>query len=216
MQGQTYNSVGDRNSAIAGLLAAFAAGDGVPATNNDNFSEDLSDNINGHSPADIRRAAWKATIAGGVGIHVRHNALFCPAGITECDRYFHIAALHDELNSERWLSHVNPFVQNHLGEIFGAMTPAPDLVHSSGGKFALADPGRNRILFFLMGTEDAWDGGDGGPVSLTLGNTSGSFHADWFDPRTGVLTPIGALPGGETHTLPPPSGEDWLVLLRRL
>ena len=58
MQGQTYNSVGDRNSAIAGLLAAFAAGDGVPATNNDNFSEDLSDNINGHSPADIRRAAW--------------------------------------------------------------------------------------------------------------------------------------------------------------
>jgi hypothetical protein len=30
------------------------------------------------------------------------------------------------------------------------------------------------------------------------------------------LTPIGALPGGETHTLPPPSGEDWLVLLRRL
>jgi len=216
MQGQTYNSVGDRNSAIAGLLAAFAAGDGVPATNNDNFSEDLSDNINGHSPADIRRAAWKATIAGGVGIHVRHNALFCPAGITECDRYFHIAALHDELNSEGWLSHVNSFVQNHLGEIFGAMTPAPDLVNSSGGKFALADPGRNRILFFLMGTGDAWDGGDGGPVSLTLGNTSGSFHADWFDPRTGILTPIGALPGGETHTLPPPSGEDWLVLLRRL
>ena len=51
---------------------------------------------------------------------------------------------------------------------------------------------------------------------LTLGATSGSFHADWFDPRTGVLTPIGTLPGGETHTLTPPSGEDWLVLLRRL
>ncbi|MCX8214782.1 MAG: hypothetical protein OTJ97_09830 [SAR202 cluster bacterium] len=61
------------------MLAAFAAGDGVPATNNDNFSEDLSDNINGHSPADIRRAAWKATIAGGVGIHVTTPGSVRPA-----------------------------------------------------------------------------------------------------------------------------------------
>ena len=151
MSGQTYNSVGARNSEFNGLLDAFQPNDNVPASNNDNWSEDLANNINGHTTDDIRRAAWKATLAGGVAFNIRHNTLFCPAGITECDRYFHIAQLHTELNSENWLALVNPFIQEQLGDTYATMIPEPTLVDGSGGKYALADPNRNRILYFLLG-----------------------------------------------------------------
>ena len=215
MQGQSYNSLGDRNSSISALLAGYSAGDGVPAANNDNWSEDLTNNVNGHTVHDIRRAAWKATIAGGVAFHVRHNAMFCPAGITECDRYFHIAQLHDELDSEHWLAKVNPFIQEHLGEHFAAMDPSPNLVAAGGGKYALADPARNRILYFLMGQGDSWDAGDGGAVVMKLGGVSGSFTTSWFDPRTGVVTDAGIHSGGGNITLAPPSADDWLLILKR-
>ena len=62
---------------MSGLLAAYARGDALPAANDDNWSEDL-DGINGHTPHDIRRAAWKAVVAGGIGFSVRHNTLYCP------------------------------------------------------------------------------------------------------------------------------------------
>ena len=66
MQGQTYNRVGNRNSKIIDLLNVYVLGGGVPTANNDNWSEDLKNNINGHTLDDIRRATWKATIAGGI------------------------------------------------------------------------------------------------------------------------------------------------------
>ena len=216
MTGQTYNSKGGRNSKMIDIQAAYAPGDGVPASNNDNWSEDLPGNINGHTPADIRRALWKATVAGGMAMHIRHNTLFCPAGITECDRYFHIASLHEELNSEQWLAHVAPFIEQHLGTTFGSMDPAPGLVNGGGGKFALADPARNRILYFLLGQGDSWDGGDGGPVVMKLGSVGGSFEATWFDPRTGGLTSAGTHSGGGNIPLAPPSAQDWVLVLKKI
>jgi len=216
MTGQTYNSVGARNSKMSDVLAAYVPGDGVPASNNDNWSEDLSNNINGHTPADIRRGAWKATVAGGVAIHIRHNQLFCPAGIKECDRYFHISALHEELNSEQWLTHVAPFVEQHLGTAFGAMVPSPGLVDGGGGKYALADPARTRILYFLLGQGDSWDGGDGGAVVMKLGGLGGSYEANWYDPRTGGLQSAGTHSGGGNIPLAPPSAQDWVLVLKKL
>ena len=56
---QTYNSAGSRNSDISGIINAFNYDD-VPAMNNDNWGEDKT-GINGHTAADIRRAAWKAS-----------------------------------------------------------------------------------------------------------------------------------------------------------
>ena len=164
----------------------------------------------------IRRAAWKATVAGGVAFHVRHHTLFCPAGITECDRYFHIASLHDELDSEDWLGLVNPFVEEQLGEVFSTMVPRPDLVSGAGGKYALADPAHQRVLYWLIGVGDSWDSGDGGSVTLQLSAHTGNYDSQWFDPRTGSLTPAGILTGSTQHTLSPPSQEDWVLLLKKL
>jgi len=216
MQGQTYNSVGNRNSKISDLLNAYVLGDGIPTANNDNWSEDLKNNINGHTPDDIRRAAWKATIAGGIAFHVRHNTNFCPTGITECDRYFHIASLHTELDSEQWLARVNPFIHQHLGSVFASMIPSPNLVDEELGKFALADPAYNRILYFLLGQGDSWDGGDGGPIVMKLDGVGGSFEATWFDPRTGELKAAGTHLGSGNIALVPPNAQDWLLVLKRL
>jgi len=47
MHGQTFNSVGDRNSAISKLLSAYYA-DNVPSSNDDNWGEQQS-GINGHT-----------------------------------------------------------------------------------------------------------------------------------------------------------------------
>jgi len=214
MNGQTYNSVGARNSTMSDLLAAFDLGDGVPAANNDNWSEDM-EGLNGHTVADIRRGAWKATVAGGVAIHIRNNVLFCPGGITECDRYFHIATIQEEIESEGYLRLINPFIRDHLGETFGAMVPAPSLIGPGGAKYALADPARDRILILLVGQQDSWDPGDGGAVEARLQGLNGSYSASWFDPRAGTVSSAGTLNAGQSHVMAPPNTDDWILLLKK-
>ena len=213
MSEQTFNSVGARNSTINDLLAAHQRGDDIPALNSDNWSEDL-EGLNGHTPQDIRRAAWKSVMAGGVGFSVRHNTLYCPGGITECDRYFPIPDAFELLDSEQWLKFVNAFIRDYLSDHYQTMHPRPDLVEAQGGKYALADDQSAQMLFFLTGTEDTWNRGDGGDIVLRLSEVDGSFAASWFDPRNGALSSAGSLAGGQTHRLTPPSQDDWVLWLR--
>jgi hypothetical protein len=215
MAGQTYNSVGDRNSSMSGLLAAYARGDALPAANDDNWSEDL-DGINGHTPHDIRRAAWKAVVAGGIGFSVRHNTLYCPGRISECDRYFPIISVDKELDAATWLAMVNPFVRQRLGKIYNEMHPAHELIDTSGGKYALADASRTRILCLLLGRDDTWDPGEGDAITLELDHIVGQFTASWFDPRSGTERTAGRVTGGAARQLHPPDDQDWILLLERL
>ena len=215
MAGQTYNSVGDRNSSMSGLLAAYARGDALPAANDDNWSEDL-DGINGHTPHDIRRAAWKAVVAGGIGFSVRHNTLYCPGRISECDRYFPIISVDKELDAATWLAMVNPFVRQRLGKTYNEMHPAHELIDTSGGKYALAAASRTRILCLLLGRDDTWDPGEGDAITLELDHIVGQFTASWFDPRSGTERTAGRVTGGAARRLHPPDDQDWILLLERL
>ena len=214
MQDQTFNSVGARNSTISELITAYQRSDQIPALNNDNWSEDLVD-LNGHTPADLRRAAWKAVISGGVGFSVRHNTLYCPRGITECDRYFPIPQAIELFDSATWLKITQEFIRGQLGEDYQQMHPRPDLVAPQGGKFALADDQGDQLLFLLMGQYDTWDEGDGGPITLTLEGLNGTWSASWLDPRSGSLTSAGEYQGGQQHQLNPPSDDDWVLWLHR-
>ena len=214
MSGQSYNSVGDRNSSIAKLLSAYDPTDNIPASNNDNWREDLTGNINGHTRHDIRRAAWKATVSGGMAFHVRHKMGNTYGGLlVSSDRYFNVGSIASQLDSEPWLKLVNPFVQDRLGDTFAVMEPAPSLVNGAGGKYALADAARTKILYLLMGQNDRWDSGDGGNITVKLEGLSGSYDATWFDPRTGGESPAGSLAGGGVHTVSPPSTDDWVLYL---
>ena len=106
--------------------------------------------------------------------------------------------------------HVNPFIQSKLGVTFGRMVPEPSLATNG---FAISDPARTKILYFLMGQNDRYDPGNGGPITVHLDDITGSYSAIWFDTRTGTETPISDLPGGVSHTLTPPSSDDWILLL---
>ena len=95
------------------------------------------------------------------------------------------------------------------------MIPAPELVVDDGSKYALADPERQSMVFLLVGRNDRWDPGDGGPVHLRLSDVPGTFEARWFDPREGIFVEAGLVRGEAPTVLTPPSGDDWLLLLTR-
>jgi len=207
MNGQTYNSIGGRNSKLSELLEAFNT-QNVPSANNDNFGEQKTD-INGHTPSDIRRTAWKAVISGGVAFHIRHNQKSCPDNTTECDMPFSINNVAQQLDSEQWLRLVNPFLQTKLADIYGEMVPAPKLVSNS---YALANQLRTRLLYFIIGVNDTWDNG-GGDITLKLSSLSTDYSGVWFDPRTGDESNAGSFNGGQDYTVAPPNEDDWILLL---
>jgi len=153
MDGETYTSDGQRNSVLSIMLDAYHRKN-IPAINTDNFSEDRTAGINAHTRDDIRRAAWKGVVVGGVGFHIRDKDTFCPSGITECDQYFRVTEVAQSLDAAPWIRLVNPFVQSRLGSTFGTMTYTASLV-SNG--HALADPHRTKIMYLLMGRHDTWD-----------------------------------------------------------
>ena len=215
MEGQTFNSVGARNSMMSELISAYQRDDQLPALNNDNWSEDLPGNINGHSPADLRRAAWKAFFAGGVGFSVRHNTLYCPRGITECDRYFPAGQAIELLDSEAWLKLPNELIREQLGEAYQTMHPSPSLLDAAGGHYALADDEREQLMFLTLGRGDAWDAGDGAPLGLRLEAVSGAWLGQWFDPRSGAQSDAGRFEGGQRHSVSPPNEQDWVLWLQR-
>jgi hypothetical protein len=199
MANRTYESRGDRTAIISDMIGYFN-GASRPTAMSDSWGENRPSHPDKNfSPEDLRRAFWKALIAGGLGGHVRgSNGAFTMTGIES------------DLESESWLKLVNAFLREKLGETFGEMVPASSLV-SNG--YALADPARTMIVYFLMGNDDRWDTGNGGPVSVELSSVSGNFSATWYDTRSGQEMSAGNLSGGANHTLDPPSSDDWILFL---
>ena len=213
METQTYNSVGDRNSAMVDILDAYEQYN-IPGANNDNWGEDKT-GLNGHTPADIRRSAWKSLVGGGIEFHVRHNISYCPWGETDCDKPFTIVGIQDQLDSEDWLALVNPFIQSRLGDTFADMEPAPSVVNgtSSNGHYCIADAQRTKILCMLMGKNDTWDNGNGSAITIKASGLNGSYDVSWFDPRTGNLSSLPSIDSGSDVSFSPPDDDDWILLL---
>lgn len=84
---------------------------------------------------------------------------------------------------------------------------APDaLLVPSGGAYALADPGKVYVFYFY----------EGGSALINLTGTSGSFAAEWLDPRTGTVLPAPDVAGGGFLTFTAPgSGDDRVLALRK-
>ena len=202
---QTWDSRGDQLAKINDMTNYFNSSS-VPVSMDDAWGENRpSRPQKDFRPEDIRRAFWKCIAAGGVGGMTRgSNDPF--------DSNFGWTGFAQELESEQWLQHVNPYLQFKLGTTFGTMVPASSLVTNG---YALADPGRTRIFYFLLGKNDKWDSGNGGDITLRLSGVSGSFTAAWFNPRNGSETGAGTLAGGQDRTLTPPSTDDWALTLTR-
>ena len=123
-----------------------------------------------------------------------------------------MANFESDLESEQWLKLINPFLKTELGDTFGAMVPAPALVANG---YCLADSGRTKLLYFLMGENDGYDSGDGGAVTVKLSTLTGDYAATWFDPRSGTKTGLDPLSGGSNHDLTPASKDDWVLILTK-
>jgi hypothetical protein len=83
-----------------------------------------------------------------------------------------------------------------------AMTPQGELA-STG--FCLAEPGKEYLVYLP----------EGGAVTVDLSATSGSMAVEWFNPRSGDLTPGQSASGGRKCSFQPPFDGDAILYLRR-
>jgi hypothetical protein len=87
---------------------------------------------------------------------------------------------------------------------FHLMDPDQALV-LSGGAYALAQKG-SAYVFYLH---------SGGTAKVDLRGATGTFTAQWYDPRTGAWKAAPAAAGGTTPTYTSPASGDWVLYLRK-
>ena len=73
------------------------------------------------------------------------------------------------------------------------------------GLVALADPGRDYLVFAL----------NGGSLSLDLSDHTETFTAAWVDPKTGRLSPDGEVRGGKVIEWKNPANRPAVLWLTR-
>ena len=97
------------------------------------------------------------------------------------------------------------FIDTHLSDRLFRMMPA-DLVNNPQDNWCLAEPGHTYLVYALHG----------GSIDLDLTAAAGkTLRAQWFNPRTGSLTPAhtGQVAGGATASFSAPDTNDWALLV---
>jgi hypothetical protein len=87
---------------------------------------------------------------------------------------------------------------------FERMDPNQALVRS-GSAYALAERGV-AYVFYLY---------NGGSVGVDLSGVTGTFTAQWYDPRTGTYKAAPAATGGGVRSYQAPASGDWVLYLRK-
>ena len=207
MESETFTSKGFPTAArVDAMISAFQDAT-RPVSFDDAWGENRASHPEkDHSPSDIRRAFWKAVVAGGVGGLVRGGDELAES----YNGFFSIGLFADELESEQWLRLIPAFMED-LGSTFGSMVPAPEIV-SGVGVYALADPGLSKIVIYSIGEGDRYNSG-GSRIELLLGGEEGAWQASWFDPRTGDEISEGQVLGGGARELTTPTPDDWVLVL---
>ena len=87
---------------------------------------------------------------------------------------------------------------------FERMAPA-DALALSANAYVLAEAGSAYVAYLY----------NGGTLRLDLGGASGTFSAQWFDPRTGTFRAAAPVNGGQVASFTAPAGGDWTLLLKK-
>ncbi len=131
--------------------------------------------------------------------------------------YFGSENVHDDLDCEdfqsrenmfRLTKHALDFFQRYLP--FAEMVSAPSLTITPGAR-VLARPGEVYAVYLPFG----------GPATLNLQASSDVFRVDWYSPSFGGALLTGTVaqvdgPGVVSLGSPPPNGDDWVALVRRV
>lgn len=75
----------------------------------------------------------------------------------------------------------------------------------AGPIYVLADTGWEYLVYFQAG----------GSATLDLLEAIGPMKVQWFNPRTGIVTNISRIDGGQFKTFIAPDGNDWVLYLTR-
>jgi len=96
------------------------------------------------------------------------------------------------------------FIRAHLAAALPHMRPADIIRDNEDRIWCLAEKGKEYLVFSL----------GGGSVTIDLGDAAGQqFQAQWFDPRSGELSPAGVATGGGTVSFTSPNGHCWALWL---
>jgi hypothetical protein len=87
---------------------------------------------------------------------------------------------------------------------FERMDPA-DALAFSGNAYVLAEKGQAYVAYLY----------DGGTLRLDLRGGSGTFEAQWYDPRNGGFRPAGPVAGGQERSFTAPAAGDWTLYLKK-
>ncbi len=84
------------------------------------------------------------------------------------------------------------------------MNPANEFVKGSDEAYCLAEYGKQYIVYAPKG----------GMIRMNLPGAGAGLIAEWLDPRTGELRPIGAIDAGSLYQIQAPDNSDWVLLVR--
>jgi len=204
---QTFDSRGDRTARISVIRSNYQSAS-IPVSQDDAWGENRGSHPEkDHRPEDIRRAAWKCLVSGGVGFLMRGGG----DGLSVTG-FYSIKQVASDLESEQWLRYVNPFISSDLENNLGQMEPV-DNIASGSGVYALATPDASSIVVLQIGPNDRYDNG-ARDITIDLNSQNGTWSSTWFDPRSGNKINNSALQGGDVTTLQSPSADDWILLLK--
>ncbi len=137
----------------------------------------------------LMRLIW-GTVLGGAGFFAQNDIAWqFPDGANDAVFTFLSAAAN---------------FMNNLGIPIGEMAPAGNL--SSNG-ICMASAGKHYVVYTQAGAM----------FTLNLAGQPGNYEVRYFPPRTGVFDPtVVPVSGGGTIVVTPPSGDDWVVWVKRV
>jgi hypothetical protein len=162
--------------------------------NNDGFVE----KPNSATLEEIRHATWDIVMAGGYFVTGWGSTYFSGKrnpGLFEVD-----APQNDD-----WEEDVQHIRQFFIELEWWKLEPDNELVTGSGTHYALAESGKQYVIYVRGGN---------GNLSLSLkGTKSTNYNVQLFDPRLGTYTAIADYIGTNSIILEPPDEQDWVFLL---
>lgn len=89
---------------------------------------------------------------------------------------------------------------------WGRTTPRPDLVATTPGgphAFCLADPGRSYLVYLEA------------PTTVSVRVEGGPYQVEWIDAQNSTVRQRATPTGDGANLVPPPGGDDWILVLTR-
>lgn len=139
---------------------------------------------------DVRAGAWAISLAGGSYLIFPYWDWFAEnANLSIPQPYFE--------DTKR----IKDFMETTQ---YWKGTPHNELVNNGGSSnFCLANPGQEYIIYSI----------NGGTVTLNLSQTTNTFTAKWFDPKTGTYSGQSTVSGGANRSLSSPFTGDTVLHL---